>query len=1096
MSKLGCCVLCGSTEFVSRPAKIDSLFPWLVTHQCIGLGCTTTLYTCSGSCNGKSGRYRHNLKYSDYFTNMKQVKRHHKACHEDNIHRTVFPATNNPSVPSVANGKIDFDSRMYDVDDSCTSPHEDDSSSEGDVFPFPDYPEFDGDELVEEEVVDLHYGQIWPDFEVPDATTAQQFERNIVDGNALLAASVLISRACFQSPSISASVLPLPNIMLFLYIAKLVMSLGTLQQYNLSRVLSILYPYVAKYHTDWIPIPCTVSGFRSRILNVSNSNSLVSILPIPSMETLHDGHGYTPFRDILRHALMMKIFRPEETKDPKWKSLSCSQKFKDFLEKIANKRPRVNVGLRQLAVGLLVWTDGWDTSTGCKSNRSPMHTGTVTLLIVDVESKEVVGIATYPNMSGPGKIDHDPVFRLFQQDISVFQREDGNNRIFLSRHYSCEVEVHTEIMFVVQDQPERRGASGLLGGNSRLHPLFGMSCDFVGLKLPFQACVKCAKCLDEYLEAKDWTQVPMESHCEHCLGWSLQRLVQTSYQTSFECPANFNEDTPGATLFEGPGPLPSSLLIDAWNHGINMFAHKACWLESDVKRYFKQLCINDATVAAFISSCRRYVYLREMSNNREEYSLEEIENTILDAQLHPESYELPLPPAMWSLGDTKDKTEGIMHLSMGIQKAIFKFVIRWSTENKNGSKLQRRLADSLGAVQDLKVAYCPCRPYKDDKFGGFTAEVYRAMTMTSPYIYRCLLEMDLQPAARREPNTEPQYKWTKQDNINWMNMRGVEHSSSILAPEAREQVRREMAKFNPPQPIHMVAPEPISTEEIRDLIWRMYNMFRAIFCTDLAETKAKNRATASVMRFLCHIESLDLKLNPKREKPIWIAKFNFLGLLRVCESFVPFRHVRNLYEGGIIGEGIVKELRPLVAKGVHCRWATNLLLAHYRQQTLDILIDSLDNRSGQEKGCFLGHHVEPSKFKRYTTSAEVVYEMNMGRPLTVLLFGSNTNWRAGAIIVSQKFWYFREIDFLCNEDSVDDAYGLTYHRVHQAEQEICFGRVDGDDFEKNLGHLNLPFWDYGVLFPDLIEDTVAFRYAIVRTGWQYLNVKHEWSEYE
>jgi hypothetical protein len=231
------------------------------------------------------------------------------------------------------------------------------------------------------------------------------------------------------------------------------------------------------------------------------------------------------------------------------------------------------------------------------------------------------------------------------------------------------------------------------------------------------------------------------------------------------------------------------------------------------------------------------------------------------------------------------------------------------------------------------------------------------------------------------------------------------------------------------------------------------------------------------------MEALDLKLNPKCEKLIWIAKFNFLGLLHVCESFVEFKHVRNLYEGGVIGEGIVKELRPLVAKGVHCRWATNMLLAHYREQTLDLLIDALDNMSGRQKGCVLGDHVESSKFKRYTTTAEVVHEMWLGRPVPVLLFGSKTNWRVGNIVVSQNYWYFREIQFLHNGAAVDDPFGLTYHRVHQAEQEICFGKVDGEVFEQSLGHLNLPLWDYGILFPDLIEDTVTFRFAIVRTGW-------------
>jgi uncharacterized protein YqgC (DUF456 family) len=54
--------------------------------------------------------------------------------------------------------------------------------------------------------------------------------------------------------------------------------------------------------------------------------------------------------------------------------------------------------IHQLAVGLLVWTDGWDTFAGCKSNPSPMHIRTVALLFVDI----VVGMATYPSMGGPG----------------------------------------------------------------------------------------------------------------------------------------------------------------------------------------------------------------------------------------------------------------------------------------------------------------------------------------------------------------------------------------------------------------------------------------------------------------------------------------------------------------------------------------------------------------------------------------------------------------------------------------------------------------------------------------------------------------------
>jgi hypothetical protein len=586
----------------------------------------------------------------------------------------------------------------------------------------------------------------------------------------------------------------------------------------------------------------------------------------------------------------------------------------------------------------------------------------------------------------------------------------------------------------------------------------------------------------------------MEGSCEHCLGWSVDRLSEAVYVNSCAMPNPFDDSPPGESLFQGPGRLPSALLLAAWDHCIDMYAIRHVWLDNDVTLYFKQLCINEDTTTSFIRSCRRNVYLQDIKDNPHNYTHEEIAETIVDANKNPEKYLLPLPPAMWSLGDTEAKTEGIMHLSMGIQKAVFKFIIRWATGNRKGAELQKRMAENLAAVQFLKLAYCPCRPYKDDKFGGFTAETQRAMCMISVFIYRSLLETNLDPAPHRGPNPKPQKEWTKQDNHNWLYVRNIEAPDDLNAVEMRLRVEREMEKDVQPE-IVCSLPEPITTAEIRDLVWRMFNMFRAIFCLDLAAGEAKNRALASVMRFLSLMEVLDLKLNPKREKPIWIAKFNFLGLLRVCESFVQFNQVRNLYEGGVIGEGMVKELRPLVAKGVQRKWATNLLLAHYRNCTLNSIIDALEDDSGKQTGCLLGNDVEPSKFKRYTTAAEVLFQLTKGRPVPVVLYGCPNNWKIGVIIVTQKQWNFKEVVFHEDGDFVDDPYGLTYHRVHLAEEEICLGVVDGES-TKTLGGQALPFWDYGLIFPDLIEDIVNFRYGVMRSGWQYLDKEQKWSEHE
>jgi hypothetical protein len=252
------------------------------------------------------------------------------------------------------------------------------------------------------------------------------------------------------------------------------------------------------------------------------------------------------------------------------------------------------------------------------------------------------------------------------------------------------------------------------------------------------------------------------------------------------------EVPPGIELFRGPGRLFSNVLKTAWNHCIDEFVHLGRWVESDVKLCFGILCINEATTVAFIDTCRRHICLKLIEGNPEDCSGDQIAQFEMDRNLNPDSYVLP--PAMWSLGDIEDKTEGIMYLSMGIQKAVFKFIIIWATGQNLVATLQRRLAENLLAVQDLKVACCPCRPHMDEKFGGFTAEGHRAMTLTSLCICRSLLEIDLQPKPPRGLNPKPQKEWTREDNLNWMHVRGIDCSPKMLLPEARERVRREMTR--------------------------------------------------------------------------------------------------------------------------------------------------------------------------------------------------------------------------------------------------------------------------------------------------------------
>jgi hypothetical protein len=323
-----------------------------------------------------------------------------------------------------------------------------------------------------------------------------------------------------------------------------------------------------------------------------------------------------------------------------------------------------------------------------------------------------------------------------------------------------------------------------------------------------------------------------------------------------------------------------------------------------------------------------------------------------------------------------------------------------------------------------------------------------------------------------------------------MNMRGVEFSASISASEAKREVSRYMNREEGPPPVVFDIQSQIQPEEMRDLIGRMFRMFRAIFCTDMCGVEAKHRSTAFVMNFLSLMENLDCRMNPKRTKVIWIAKFNFLGLLRVCDSFVHYRHVRNLYEGGTIGEGMVKQLRPLVAKGVHSKWATNLLLSFYRHSVLNSLIHSLEKITGEGSTvncCPLGSQIVHSKFKRFTTAANVSHLLEEGSPIPVLVYGTYALWKPGVVIVSGSRWYLRVILF-DKDDCVNDIHGLTFFRVKLSKNEECY--EEGVHPSSNGNNL----LGYGLMLPNVICNRGEYRYSLMLNGWEYVNEKFGWSK--
>jgi hypothetical protein len=69
-----------------------------------------------------------------------------------------------------------------------------------------------------------------------------------------------------------------------------------------------------------------------------------------------------------------------------------------------------------------------------------------------------------------------------------------------------------------------------------------------------------------------------------------------------------------------------------------------------------------------------------------------------------------------------------------------------------------------------------------------------------------------------------------------------------------------------------------------------------------------------------------------------------LGLLRCRQHFFDYSYPHSLvYEGGIEGEGMVKELRPLCTNAVRAGWPLNLMNAYNRKNIVESLSSGFES---------------------------------------------------------------------------------------------------------------------------------------------------------
>jgi hypothetical protein len=120
--------------------------------------------------------------------------------------------------------------------------------------------------------------------------------------------------------------------------------------------------------------------------------------------------------------------------------------------------------------------------------------------------------------------------------------------------------------------------------------------------------------------------------------------------------------------------------------------------------------------------------------------------------------------------------------------------------------------------------------FKNAKFGGFVAENYHALTMLSPWLFRCLLAKAFVPKPiLLAPGNKPHSKWTLRESTAWLRLRGKKVPARMPAIVRRSMVKKYFQDpSGPPAVLFITTP---TVEDIRYLVLLFFRVFSTLFST-------------------------------------------------------------------------------------------------------------------------------------------------------------------------------------------------------------------------------------------------------------------------
>lgn len=491
-----------------------------------------------------------------------------------------------------------------------------------------------------------------------------------------------------------------------------------------------------------------------------------------------------------------------------------------------------------------------------------------------------------------------------------------------------DMRVHVELICSMMDQPERRGSNYMMGGNSIYGARWGYS---INLQAVLKKLVPCATCQERLFRHDDgWNATT----CLNCSQWEM---IRDDGFLSWDAPKGFPSLEDGNhSVSLKPMKLDYGIFMEAATTTHNKVV-RGTWSKTEAEAFLAYHCINNKAATQIIRNAQNMRALSSLADNeecKEEYDLLVAQQTSSPDEFAPWKF-----PSIWTRGvPLTALIDAPMHLLfLGAVQGITGFIHSWLRKHGKYSNFMRLVESRLNGFGKFKLSWLRMLPYKGDRLGGWVSENYVSFSRVCRWFFLILDDLKPDEDLYKDPVTSPK-TWKLAENKGWLRARGLPYDGK--AKDLKERVAECMSSG---RDIPLLPPPEGSMDDLHALIASMYDMVKSIMAFEVTEHDV-TMADFHVKLFLTRLVDCDKKINPGSKIPFWISSYTYPCLLNFPAHMKEFGPLKNLWEGGVRGEGYLRLVKPLHGTvGLRHGWAVQIMNRIHQKKGLRAIGTSMES---------------------------------------------------------------------------------------------------------------------------------------------------------